>query len=106
MQARKVFVVLHPICTHRTDLDSSLKEIQRLIGFAHRRVVAGKVVEQDWILGINLYSSLQPVFSALNLPKQDQRPGAEMQCPDIIRMPLQVSLNNFDCLAGLFSRLL
>ena len=54
MQVRKVFIVLHPICTHRTDLGSFLKEVQRLLCFPHSRVVAGEVVEHDWILGVNL----------------------------------------------------
>jgi hypothetical protein len=69
MQVREVFVVLHPVCTHRTDLGSSLKEIQRLLCFAHSRVVAGEVIKDDWIMGVDLQGSLQPLLSTLNLPK-------------------------------------
>ena len=78
MQVRKVFIVLHPVSAHSTNLGSSRKVIQRLLYFAHIRVVAGQVIEHDWILGVNLNGSLQPVFSTLNLSKQAQRPGAEM----------------------------
>ena len=58
MQVRKVFIVLHPICTHRTDLGSLLKEIQRLLCFTHNRLVAGEVIEHDWILGVKLHRLL------------------------------------------------
>ena len=65
MQGHEILVIAYPVKVHHAVIDGLFEVIQRSRRLAHRRVIAGNVVQQHGIVWFNGQCALQPAFRTL-----------------------------------------
>ena len=73
-----------------------LQVFQRFVRLAQRRKIACGVVKNDRVIGGGFDSAIQPALRPFDVPQHNKRTGAQMKCPRIVRVPLNVILNDSD----------